>query len=756
MATTYTDQQAAIDLITNTNINTNGTGAITGAVHNLNEIEQNLTMFTNLVAYDNYNYKVVRTNGIPNDNGQELRDAYADAATSPGLSATNRFAILLPPGVYALGANGLDVDTDYVDIIGLGHASDVVITSVSNTNTGSGTIIQTADDVRYKNLTIENAATTFTGSPLTDDCGYAPQGAYPNTVMEDIIFLSPDITGAPFMLPEQTYAGTYVRCKGIDTNGISVMFGEATGSFTECETEWVGGFGFGLPASGTFTDCSALSGFGVNGDATGTFTRCKASGAGFGSGTGLVVSGTFSDCVSGAQSFGYGSTATGKFYNCRSGIASFGASSSAAVYENCVAGQQSFGFLTGATLAGSYSNCAAGNSSFGGVANSILSGTFSNCTAGTQSFGVGDNVQLTGTFNFCTAGINSFGYINPTPGMTGPVMSGTFNSCVAGSRSFGSSSDSDAIVSVSGKFYNCTAGERSFGYIAAFAAGTEFHNCVSNGTSSWLAHHPSGQAYGTYKNCTSGSNSFTMRSRPEASFVNCTAGSESFGVGMTSPPDNHDLELEGTYINCHAGDNSFGYTLAGSADTVILSGRFENCTAGDNSFGYATGNLTDIDASGTFVNCRAGERSFVSKSASSSGPDSFASGYFEGCFAGNASFAGHPDCKKTGTFVRCRLVSDTNDGPLAGPTGYMEDCYWEVTFAAKPALLIEGDGTKIYGGIYKAGAGASDSISVTPALSTYNADIVGIKANGIISGSITNDATAGSLDTEGNFIYTGL
>jgi hypothetical protein len=335
-------------------------------------------------------------------------------------------------------------------------------------------------------------------------------------------------------------------------------------------------------------------------------------------------------------------------------------------------------------------------------------------------------------------------------------MSGTFNSCVAGSRSFGSSFDSDAIVSVSGKFYNCTAGERSFGHIATFAAGTEFHNCVSNGTNSWLAYNPSGQAYGTYQNCISGNNSFTMRSRPEASFINCTAGSGSFGVGMTSPPNNHDLELEGTYINCQAGDNSFGYTLAGSANTVILSGRFENCTAGDNSFGYATGNLTDIDASGTFINCRAGERSFVSKSASSSGPDSFASGYFEGCFASNASFAGHPDCKKTGTFVRCRFTSDTNDGPLAGPTGYMEDCYWEVTFAAKPALLIEGDGTKIYGGIYKAGAGASDSISVTPALSTYNADIVGIKANGIISGGITNDATAGSLNAEGNFIYTGL
>ncbi len=576
--------------------------------------------------------------------------------------------------------------------------------------------------------------------------------------MEDIIFLSTDAdpVAAPFMLPEPIYAGTYIRCRGIDTNGHSVMFGYATGKFVDCETD-VSGFGYNFPASGTFINCSANSGFGYQGDATGTFTRCKVLSAGFGSGTGLIVSGTFTDCVSdGVASFGYGSIASGKFYNCRSGALSFGESSSVAVYENCTAAINSFGFAAGGTLAGIYNNCTAGVNSFGGVANSILSGTFNNCTAGQNSFGAGDSVQLTGTFNFCTAGNNSFGYINPTPGQTAPVMSGTFNSCVAGSRSFGSSFDSDAIVSVSGKFYNCTAGERSFGHIATFAAGTEFHNCVSNGTNSWLAYNPSGQAYGTYKNCTSGNNSFTMRSRPEASFINCTAGSGSFGVGMTSPPDSHDLELEGTYINCQAGDNSFGYTLAGSANTVILSGRFENCTAGDNSFGYATGNLTDIDASGTFINCRAGERSFVSKSASSSGPDSFASGYFEGCFASNASFAGHPDCKKTGTFVRCRFTSNTNDGPLTGPTGYMEDCYWEITFASKPALLIEGNGTKIYGGIYKAGAGASDSISVIPALSTYNADIVGIKANGIISGGITNDATAGSLDTEGNFIYTGL
>ena len=227
---------------------------------------------------------------------------------------------------------------------------------------------------------------------------------------------------------------------------------------------------------------------------------------------------------------------------------------------------------------------------------------------------------------------------------------------------------------------------------------------------------------------------------------------------MTSPPNNHDLELEGTYINCQAGDNSFGYTLAGSANTVILSGRFENCTAGDNSFGYATGNLTDINASGTFINCRAGERSFVSKSVLSNGPDSFASGYFEGCFASSASFAGHPDGKKTGTFVRCYCInSDFDAGPLVGPTGYMQDCTWIAQGAAKSAIRIQDDDTRIYGGIYIAGPGASESIVAYPGAVPYDAKIIGIKMNEPIdTANITNLALTNTTDAAGNIEYTGL
>jgi hypothetical protein len=771
---TYTDQLNNVNALTNSLVYENTTRAITGTNHNLQELGQNDSAFANLVAYDNYAYKVVRTYATEAANGDSLRAAYADAATFVGLSATNRFALLIPPGTYALGGSGLDVNTEFVDLIGLGKPEETIITSVSNTATGLGTIIQTADDVRYKNIQIQNTAITYVVGDDTDDSGYAPQGTFANTVMEDVIFLNPEdlvtLLGAPFMRPLQTYAGTYVRCKGIDTNGISVMFGGAQGKFVDCETNGVAGFGVGLPASGTFINCSAGAGFGigVGGNATGTFTRCSSIGSGFGSGTGLTVSGIFTDCISGAGSFGYGSTATGKFYNCRSGAVSFGSSSSTAVYENCVAGQQSFSFVTGAILAGTYSNCTAGNQSFGGADDSVLSGTFNNCNAGSNSFGFttvfegagvilsgtfnhctagvgsfgnGDLLQLSGRFNFCKAGNSSFGSIVPsTVGgvtSTGPVMSGTFNSCIAGVRSFGSSVDSRAIVDVSGKFYNCTAGEFSFGYICRFLDGAEFHGCVSSGNQSWRSWAPEGPMYGLFQNCTGKDGSFEIISRPEAKFVNCTGGNSSFGTGT--------YEFAGTYINCAAGLESFGWQPLGPAQTVTLSGIWENCTAGDRSFGSATGNLSSVVCSGTFINCSAGEDSFASMGTSGGFlPRADAAGYFENCRAGFRSFGGTPIGKKSGRFVRCTLVD--RDGTIGvasdlGPLvdgGIMQDCTWVMRTLSSYALKVE-TGAKVFGGIYKAGASATESITSTGAATVSIANVL---TNAALGGLITNNITA--------------
>jgi hypothetical protein len=773
---TYTDQLAALTAFTDGIINTNGVGAITGAVHNDNESAQNVSSFANLVAYDNYAYKVVRTYATDAENGQSLRDAYADAITqTPGgnpLSATNRFALLIPPGTYALGATGLDVNTEFVDLIGLGKPEETIITSVSNTATGLGTIIQTADDVRYKNIQIQNTAITYVVGDDTDDSGYAPQGTFTNTVMEDVIFLNPEdsvtFVGAPFMRPLQSYAGTYVRCKGIDVNGVSVMFGGASGKFVDCETEWVSGFGVNLPASGTFINCSAVSGFGAGGDATGTFTRCRVSSGGFGSGA-LNVSGTFTDCISiGTGSFGYGSTATGKFYNCRSGAFSFGSSSSAAVYENCVAGLQSFSFVTGATLAGTYSNCFAGNQSFGGADGSVLSGTFNNCNAGSSSFGVttlvggsgvtlsgafnhctagsnsfgfGDSVQLSGTFNFCEAGDSSFGSIAPSVASTGPSMSGTFNSCVAGIRSFGSSVDSRATADMTGKFYHCTAGNNSFGHISRMLAGAEFYDCVG-GDGSWRALNQFGQASGLYVNCTGGNSAFNMQTAPTAKFINCNGGIRSFGDGMQP---GEPLTYSGTYINCTAGDDSFGKVPSGPAETITLNGIWENCTAGNRSFGSSTGNLTEVLCSGTFINCSAGDDSFASNGPSGGAARADAAGYFENCRAGFRSFGGTAFGKKSGRLVRCTLVdrdgtigAESDLGPLVDG-GIMQDCTWVMRTASSNALIVE-TGAKVFGGIYKAGASATESIVAAGAATVSIANILANRPLDAIN--ITNNITS--------------
>jgi hypothetical protein len=757
MATTYNDHLGAIDSVTNTNINTNGVGAITGAVHNLNEIAQNATMFANLVAYDNYNYKVVRTTDIPLDNGQALRDAYADAATFTGLSATNRFALLLPPGTYALGVTGLDVDTEFIDFVGLGQAGDVIITSTSNTNSSVGTITQTADDVRYKNLTLRNDGNGFTGAS-TDDSAYAPQSQFFNTILEDVIlFQVDDPASSPVMAIDVEYAGTYTRCSIADpgswAGSYSIFFGNATGKFTDCKAGLASGFGVNYDAAGTFIRCSSDSaGFGVNANASGVFEQCKIGGGGFASGLGYTADGTFTDCISVAGgSFGYLGNSRGNFYNCRAGASSFGGSATQAVYVNCVA--EDFSFY-GSDLRGSYSNCKAGNSSFNNSSLVELSGTFSNCIAGDSSFGTGTGVVLDGVFEFCSAGNNSFGYINPSSGDIGPILSGVFKSCSAGNNSFASSNDSDAICSVSGKFYNCTAGTFSFGRVAEFQNGTEFHNCVA-GENSWRAWQLLGQSYGIYQNCTAGDASFDMRTRPEARFTNCTAGDKSFGAGVGNV---FDLELAGTYINCHAGNESFGWGPLGGSQSVILSGRFENCTAGDTSFGWVSGNASGIDASGTFINCRAGIQSFVSKSVGSIGPDVFASGYFENCSAQDLSFAGHPNGKKTGTFVRCYCInSDADAGPLVGPTGYMQDCTWIAQGSGKNAIKIQDDDARIYGGIYIAGPTATQSIVTDPLATPYDAKIIGIKMNAPIDTAwITNLALTNSTDTAGNIEYTAL
>ena len=104
--------------------------------------------------------------------GAKLLDAYAAATTlTPGgnaLSAANRAGVLIPPGRYDLGAgqtsgpnagHGLMLAVEFVDLIGLDMENTIIASVIATMN--CGTVEQTADDVRIRNLTIQNNNSTY-------------------------------------------------------------------------------------------------------------------------------------------------------------------------------------------------------------------------------------------------------------------------------------------------------------------------------------------------------------------------------------------------------------------------------------------------------------------------------------------------------------------------------------------------------------------------------------------------------------------
>jgi hypothetical protein len=785
---TYNDQLNNVNALTNSLVFENTTRAITGTNHNLQELGQNQSCYDNLVAYDNYAYKVVRTYATEAANGQSLRDAYADAATFAGLSATNRFALLIPPGTYALGSTGLTLDTQFVDLIGLGRADETVITSVSNTNGGNGTIIQTTNDIKFRNLTIQNDAAAYSTGTDTDDSGYAPQGVFPTTEFTDCIFRNPGTggDGAPFMRLGVEYGGTYQRCRGIDSgSGISVFFAIASGNYFDCHTS-VNGFGYLGEASGIFTDSSCLDGFGFGADATGSFTRCTAFNSGFGSGG--IASGTFNQCTALTLSFGWGDffdppTCSGTFTGCRATDNSFGNSTNTAVFINCTSGNNSFG-QNGQTLSGTYKGCIGGDFSFGYGGGCIIQGTFEGCSAGDSSFGSLFPLISGASFINCVAGNASFGHNQAG------IIGSYFVNCKAGNQSFGYGTFPGTPSSVDGgEFFGCTGGDECWSWLVPTNNMPRFINCSGgldcfNGSSGLPLPQPQqGPAYyenchssgaglavfesfrdvcvsgSILKNCSSLGNAFSVCEgtligcyaptgfalRPGATVIDCSADAAAFNFSnaVTGGYGVYDF----TITNCSSGDQSFGYvggsTISGGA--YELAGTFTNCQGGDNSFGCTFGSNSSILFTGKAYNCTAGAFSFCSAVLSPAAgshaellqPDS----YLENCHAGPGSFAGHGTGKKGGVMNNCSVrANDTiatwkDQGNLGGT---MTNCQWVASEPNFPALTME-TGAKLYGGIYRAGAGAPFGIS---AGSLITASIANILTNFILDTNITNNITS--------------
>ena len=226
-------------------------------------------------------------------NGAALLAAYAAAsALTPNgaaLSASNRATLYLPAGHYSL-ASEWDVNTSYVDIVGLGTT-----TKSPSALLLTNTINVTAADVRVSGI--------VTGE------------------------LSFKVTGAATQVFENCTAGDY------SFGGVT---GTASGTFIHCRA---GSSCYGLTASGTFILCTGGAGsFGNGGTASGTFTDCRGLGGSFGGGG--TCSGTFDRCVGGSLSFGGNGTisSAARLYLCRLTSGAFVTPATGGILRECVDG----------------------------------------------------------------------------------------------------------------------------------------------------------------------------------------------------------------------------------------------------------------------------------------------------------------------------------------------------------------------------------------------------------------------------------
>ena len=654
MAQTYIDQFATEVARIQGLIAPNNVRAITGQVHQDNEVGQAADAYANLLPYDGFGYKIVRTVGTDIENGTLLKAAVIDAATmEPGgnpLAEDNRATIFLMPGTYSLGRGYLDLIHPFIDLVGLStNEAQVIITSTAD-QANVGTIRQDTDNIQIRNITIVLDYNAYSTGANTESAAYFPTRSFPNTLLENVVFRAPD--NGNLASPTRTgveYSGTYRNVRTEIPGG---------GTFPAS-----GMFGLGATCSGTFEDCNTvLPGFGSGAGGTTTstavFKNCSAM-SGFGSDQ---FSGVAEDCVAGSDAFGgapFGSIVGGKLTRCTvTGTNGFGGIDidSASVLKDCEVGLLGFGFTLGAALHGQFIRCrsvaGAAFAPYGGAMESTS--YFEDCFGGISSFGgsLGSSPStLDGSFLRCEAGANSFG------GFDGSTIGGTasFNNCNAGNYSFcGSSapvahgvSPNPTTIANGASFIYCGAGNGSFGVYATIGSGSDpllwptFDFCtagaLSFGWGCWAG-------LANFRNCIGTSTSFCYGGAANGNFTDCVSGGRGFGsdanrgAGLGQVPDGG---ATGTFTRCKGGDGSFG---SGFSWAGYISGTFDTCIGGVDSFGAGEDPSTALTtiSGATFINCQAGIRSFCGTTTNTS---------FTGCTAGDYSF-GRNVCTST-SFVDC-------------------------------------------------------------------------------------------------------
>lgn len=283
-------------------------------------------------------------------NGTSLLNAYTTAKTATphgaALSTSNRYTILLLPGVYDLGSSTLTLDTQYIDIVGMSTNSGSMVYGSGTLDQGdtiitsSGTTVN-INDGNTHNIVLANLCLRTTTSSSSSYCLSTSQNQFQtNFLIQNVLFAHTGSANPTRAMPsDKSFYGTWVdvrcwypRCFG------DALFSNVTvgGTFIRCKG---GATCFGNVAnpggtvptlSGVFIDCEAdQGGFGnttTGGGSTlsGTFINCRGGlnlgGGGAGSsfgGTGGVMSGYFQGilCYSVNNNFG-GGTMSGTMVGC--------------------------------------------------------------------------------------------------------------------------------------------------------------------------------------------------------------------------------------------------------------------------------------------------------------------------------------------------------------------------------------------------------------------------------------------------------
>lgn len=371
--------------------------------------------FHNLL-FNTGNQIVVQVTDSGKTNGTNLNAAYAAAKlltpNGSALSATNRACVIVPPGKYDLDHGEgfacvpLTLDAEYVDIIGL--TTDRSLQHIFGTPPleNSGVIVQTANDVRISNLTVEILSRVYDDGEgsygfhynETDSAAYFPETSLNSTVIENCNFIG-GLGNAllwSMRIGAIEYSGTYTKCKSARNSFMNT----ASGIFIDCDVH----SGFGNVASGTFRNCiAASSAFGAYGTASGNFINCTSGSSSFGANG--TASGNFTNCTSNFSSFGSSGAASGNFINCKASGNSFGTYGVASgTFVNCISDSSSFGAF--GIASGNFTNCIGGGYSFGG--SGVASGSFYNCLGANSSFGGGESGVASGNFTLCKGKEGSF------------------------------------------------------------------------------------------------------------------------------------------------------------------------------------------------------------------------------------------------------------------------------------------------------------------------------------------------------------